>query len=203
MLARKRKLQKGFTLVELLVTLTIFVILTGVVLFSQSKFNGTILLTNLAYDTALTVREAQTYGINIKGFSGTNQFLPYGVHFEEMTKSFILFADQDYSDEEDPGTGIFSGSTSTCKTSDGCVSRYSIKRGNYISNLYADNDGDCSDEKTKLNITFIRPNPDAIIKADDDPNTTYGRACIELSGTDGSKRTVVVQSNGLIEIKNP
>ena len=80
----RKKANSGFTLVELLITISIFVILTGVVLFSQSKFNGSILLTNLAYDTAVTLRQAQTYGINIKEFntgSGTGQFVPYGVHF--------------------------------------------------------------------------------------------------------------------------
>ena len=45
----KKDKKNGFTLVELLVTITIFVILTGVVLFSQSRFNSTIFLTNLAF----------------------------------------------------------------------------------------------------------------------------------------------------------
>src|SRR3989338_7579467 len=57
---------RGFTLVELLVTLSLFVVLTTIVLFSQSKFNGSILLTNLAYDVAITVRQAQTYGVNVR-----------------------------------------------------------------------------------------------------------------------------------------
>src|SRR3989338_6906440 len=57
---------RGFTLVELLVTLSLFVVLTTIVLFSQQKFNGSILLTNLAYDVALTIRQAQTFGVNVR-----------------------------------------------------------------------------------------------------------------------------------------
>jgi len=194
MFLRKRNLNRGFTLVELLVTISIFVILTGVVLFNQSKFNSTILLTNLAYDTALTIRQAQNYGINIKEFNtgtGANSvFVPYGVHFDNTAnKSFILFADLD-------SNGIFSGTTLTnCDPLVGCVNRYSIKRGNSIEGLYVN--GNLDTKKDKLDITFKRPNPDAIIMAD---GATANSATIILKGVDGSTRKVNVQANGLIEI---
>jgi prepilin-type N-terminal cleavage/methylation domain-containing protein len=62
--------KSGFTLIELMVVLVVFVALTGIMISSQSKFDGTILLNNLAYDIALSIREAQTYGVNVKEFSG-------------------------------------------------------------------------------------------------------------------------------------
>ena len=49
---KKHNLNKGFTLVELLVTIVIFVIITGVVLINSNKFDNTILLDNLGYDVA-------------------------------------------------------------------------------------------------------------------------------------------------------
>jgi len=210
MFLRKRNLNKGFTLVELLVTISIFVILTGVVLFNQSKFNSTILLTNLAYDTALTIRQAQTYGINIKEFNDgknnvdSSKFVPYGVHFDKNNdanrKSFILFADID-------SNGKYDGDIVNCLLSypsingskDGCVNRYSIKRGNYISDLTV-YDGSSTSSTTALDITFKRPNPDAIITGDSASN--YSNATIFLTGVDGSTRRVIVQANGLIEILN-
>lgn len=219
----KKQNQKGFTLVELLVTITIFVVLTGVVLFNQSKFNSTILLTNLAYDTALTIRQAQTYGLNIKEFGGTTaaetQFVPYGVHFDlDANKSFILFADLDYTDAaksdgiyNKPGSGDHSN-PAICQGNFGCVSRYSIKRGNFISQLCVDSktdasgiysDGDCT--MTKLDIVFQRPNPDAFIRAGTmvvKSNPIFNDATIIIQGADGSTRKVKVQSNGLIEIKH-
>lgn len=193
---RKGNYKKGFTLVELLVTITIFVILTGVVLFNQSRFNSSILLTNLAYDTALTVRQAQTYGINIKEFNvnGTgNFFVPYGVHFDmSAPKSFILFADL-------ATKGFYDYSTSTCDSPNGCVNRYNISRGNYISDLCI-NDTTCG-QKT-LDIVFVRPNPDAHIRAYDGTTklSEQTSATVVLKGSDGSTRKIGVRNNGLIEI---
>lgn len=199
----RKKLNSGFTLVELLVTISIFAILTGVVLFNQTKFDSTILLTNLAYDTALTIRQAQTYGINIKEFdnnSNTNKFVPYGVHFETgaNNKSFILFADINMD-------GIYDGDTSSCSPSypgksDGCVNRYNIKRGNYISDLCTIGVNSEACEPNTLDITFKRPNPDAIIKVIE--GDSFDRARIVLSSIDGSTRSVRIWKNGLIEILN-
>ena len=200
----KPKFTTGFTLVELLVTISIFVILTGVVLFNQARFNSTILLTNLAYDTALTIRQAQTYGINVKEFSGLGEFLPYGVHFEKDYKtSFILFADTSYVSKDNIGDGLYNNNKdadlSSCENTKGCVSRYSIKRGNYISDLCID--GACG--KTSLDIVFVRPNPDAFIRANNIPVLVAGNAVIKLMGADGvSQKIVKVGSNGLIEIVN-
>ena len=201
----KRNFKKGFTLVELLVTITIFVILTGVVLFNQSQFNSTILLTNLAYDTALTVRQAQTYGINIKGFNGGTQFVPYGAHFETGTnnKSFILFADILYTDLDKTAHPYSSITLSTCDTAKGCVSRYNIQRGNYISKLEVLNSSGVTSTVNKLDILFQRPNPDALIYGHGSTGTSYVKATIYLTSSDGSRsRRIEVQSNGLIQIDN-
>jgi prepilin-type N-terminal cleavage/methylation domain-containing protein len=206
-------MKKGFTLVELLVTISIFAILTSVVLFSQAKFNSSILLTNLAYDTALTIRQAQTYGINIKNFvtldEGTgkaiNNFTPYGVHFEtgeNNNKSFVLFADLNDS-------GVFSGDVTTCEPADGCVNRYNITRGNYISDICrspgSSGGEQCNDHIKSADIIFKRPNPDAIITVTkDNPQSTPATSIvfIKLTNIDGnSTSTVVVQENGLIYIR--
>ncbi|MFA7252446.1 MAG: prepilin-type N-terminal cleavage/methylation domain-containing protein [Candidatus Paceibacterota bacterium] len=209
--------KKGFTLVELLVTITIFVMLTAVVLWNQEKFNSTILLTNLAYDTALTIRQAQTYGINIKKFNtGTEkEFVPYGVHFDmEDTKSFILFADEDWDGEDSDGLFWIDSLTplpTSCNESDGCVSRYTIKRGNRISALCAEDvleERDvCGQDKDlqELDIVFTRPNPDAMIKGIKINSTTVtvidSTVTIILAGVDGgSFRKIKVGQNGLISI---
>jgi len=192
----KRNFKKGFTLVELLVTISIFVILTGIVLWNQTKFNSTILLTNLAYDTALTIRQAQSYGINIKEFN-TDQFVPYGVHFEKNAKSFILFADTHYDPDIPSVVNKYVGATDKCQSTDSCVNRYSIKRGNYVSNLNIEG---VTGNKNSIDIIFRRPNPDAIIFADGALISDPTKALITLTGVDGSFRTVSVQSNGLIEV---
>lgn len=210
MLAPRRNFKAGFTLIELLVTLSIFVILTGVVLFNQAKFNSSILLTNLAYDTALTIRQAQTYGINIKEF-GDSKFVPYGVHFDlDSPKSFILYADVNY---KGGGLTVYQGLASTCDTSKGCVSRYNIKGNNYISSIcttailsgnrkcFTSNN---STLEKQFDILFQRPNPDArIYQAGDMITDNFSAVDIILSSQDGkSTSTVKVQSNGLIQVGN-
>ncbi len=211
--------QRGFTLVELLVTISIFVLLTGIVLFSQSRFNSTIFLTNLAYDTALTLRQAQTFGINIKNFvtqSGNqfiNNFTPYGVHFDLASpQSFILFSDLDFStvDNKIISDGLFDGNNSDnspnlalCETDFGCVNRYAINRGNYIKDLCVANSLNnwiCGVEK--LDIVFVRPNPDAQITINNETDNTYQFARIDLTDLNNENvRKVIVQGNGLIYVK--
>jgi prepilin-type N-terminal cleavage/methylation domain-containing protein len=201
----KQKSQRGFTLVELLVTITIFVLLTGVVLFNQGKFNSSILLTNLAYDTALTIRQAQTYGINIKEFydNGSSSFVPYGVHFDlNNPTSFILYADLNYSSSNPFNRYDASADKSKCESDKGCVNRYTIKRGNKISGLCAFSGvGGCI-PTTSLDIVYQRPSPYAHILTDDISTPYYGQARVTVSGADNqSERVIDISANGLIQIK--
>ena len=59
-------MKAGFTLIELLVSIAIFIIITSVAVWNNSQFNSTILLTDLGYEIALSVRQAQVYGITVK-----------------------------------------------------------------------------------------------------------------------------------------
>jgi len=196
----KTSKSRGFTLVELLVTVVIFVVLTGVVLFSQTNFDNSILLSNLAYDVGLTVRQAQTYGVNVKEFSTstTGTFsMPYGVYFDITkggnNKSFILFANT-VNDTK------FSGEW-TCYSDDiECVQKYTIKKGSYISGLCAGtNSSNCSSSNT-LSILFQRPYPDANIYVGDELKT-YNYAEITVSSADGSAtKTIVVTKAGQIYV---
>ncbi|MEK7157731.1 MAG: prepilin-type N-terminal cleavage/methylation domain-containing protein [Patescibacteria group bacterium] len=178
---------KGFTLIELLVTLSLFVVLTTIVIFSQSKFNGSILLTNLAYDVALTVRQAQSYGVNVREVASdtsTGFKHAYGVHFDIANdKEFILFSDS------------VGGDGNYKEGDDSLINKYKIKRGSYISNLCVNSS---CDNVSKLDITFLRPNPDAIIKGDSATDETEAK--ITISSSDGATRTVIIYSTGQISI---
>jgi prepilin-type N-terminal cleavage/methylation domain-containing protein len=205
---RKKNLTKtnssGFTLIELLVTLSIFAITTGIVMTSQGKFDNSVLLTNTAYDIALTLRQAQTYGVNVKEsetVSGNFKY-SYGLYFDKNAnnKRFIMFFDND-NDYKISDTGI------TCPQGDlECVASYKIKRGHYIENICAWKEGEIECEtQDSLNITFKRPNPEANILAGTD---TYSAgnlkksAEITISSADGSAtRTIVVTKVGQIYVK--
>jgi len=179
---------KGFTLVELLVTISLFVVLTTIVLFSQSKFNGSVLLTNLAYDVALTVRQAQTFGVNVRESSADVFDKAYGVHFDISDPAhFVLFADS-FGDDKKYTTG-----------SDSEVNSYSIKRGNKVSDICVTSSGTSDCEINKLDITFLRPEPDAIFESDP-AKSGITEAKIIISSANGDKRNVLINSTGQISI---
>ena len=181
-----KKGKGGFTLVELLVSISIIVVITAVVFLQGGQFNNTILLNNLAYEMALTVREAQVYGVSVKE-TNTNSFdASYGVYFETANnKSFISFADINKDGWYD-SPEMFASSN--------------IKQGNYISDLCVyDSSGVCV-STNQLAIIFQRPDPDAIILTSAG-GTPYSGADITVSSPSGNKKVIKVTSVGQISVQ--
>jgi prepilin-type N-terminal cleavage/methylation domain-containing protein len=201
--------KKGFTLVELMVTITIMMIMTSVVLFNYSRFNETSLLSQFAYDLSLSIRQAQVYGIASRESginnsqsgkidvstvdSVSNKFQQaYGVHFDMRNpEGFILFLDAD-------NDGVFVDGT------DVELQSYSFKqRGIKIGSLsVVGSDGER--EVNTLDITFIRPDPEARITGDGDIDTDElpSRTIIKLESSDGRlSKSVVVELSGQISVQ--
>lgn len=90
--------QRGFTVVELMVTITIVVLATGIIMLQYSSFNSSVLLKSQAYLTAFDIREAQSLAVSVRGQSGPSaQFYEqYGLYFD-MSKphQYLLFQDDD------------------------------------------------------------------------------------------------------------
>ena len=74
-----------------------------------------------------------------------------------------------------------------------------IKRGSYVGSMCAGSESNCI-KVDILDITFKRPDPNAIIKATGVTNPTYAR--ISLMASDGSRRDVTVRSIGQIAVSN-
>jgi prepilin-type N-terminal cleavage/methylation domain-containing protein len=198
--------QKGFTLVELLVVISIFVFMTGFLLAKYGTFSNDTILTNLAYDIALNIRQAQSYGLNVKsrGRDVSEFNYPYGVNFQEGTSAqctrsvcntrFIFFADLNNDGDYDTGEEI---------------STTYIKNGSFISEVCTGTDTSCaspSGSNSKLDITFKRPDPNAIIKISNcgvnNVNCLYAEITVKSnSGSNRSIRTITVRSTGQISVK--
>lgn len=181
--------ERGFTIIELLITISIVVVISSVILINYPKFSNTIKLNNLAYDIALSIREAQTYGINVRGFE-SNFDVGYGIHFKS-DNSWILFADKNRNSKYDVGDGI--------------VETFNLQGGFTLSEVYArttDNFFDVLEiDITHLDITFDRPNPDANFTTS---NTlkTYQDAQITVMAPDGvSTRSILINTTGFISIQ--
>lgn len=197
-LVQNKNHRRAFTLIELLVSLAIFGLMTALMVAKYGTFNQSVLLTNMAYDVALTIRTAQTYGLSVKS---TNNNLAsyssaYGVKIGNVTGScannnaygpttFLMYADTD--------------TTVGCSSSDLLVSAYALKRGAEVSRVCVRSTGSCTLGSGVLDISFKRPDPRAIICLGNNcTGNTYAE--IEIKATDGGIRKVSIRSNGQISV---
>lgn len=221
---------RGFTLIELMVVLAIVVIISLVVLVSASRFNSSILLRSLAYDVGLAVREAQLYGVAVKGTAAgtqvpcstglTSQFCaPYGVHFQAGSNQIIVFADTYPVAQPD---GIYEPSVGAA-AKDQVADQFQAQYGFTISNLCAGDgttyycangdprnallSGSCFASCKTLNsldISFRRPSPNAIITYNNNPviggSSPYSQALIVVSSPGGSQRSIFISLTGQIVV---
>lgn len=207
---------KGFTLVELLVVLGIITVISSVILSSQSNYNKTLVLANTAYDVALTMRSAETYGIGSKG-SGTVANAGFGLNFQKaQTKSFTLYTDtypfpstfsvchptaDASSPEAKPGNCVYD-STQGEKIAD-----YILGNGIYVKDFCAyAGSWSCASTNgstlTSLDIVFSRPNPDPLIATNGAYSavTPATAACLDIASpvAGGIDRFVSLGASGQI-----
>tara|TARA_Y100000031_G_scaffold150898_2_gene191139 strand:+ start:55555 stop:56157 length:603 start_codon:yes stop_codon:yes gene_type:complete len=190
---RSYKLQAngGFSLVELLVTVSIFVVITGIVLINFPSFSSKIALENLANEIALAVRQAQVFGIASREFGiGSGIFPTHGAHFDSaQTTTFFIYADTNDNSKYDGDAEL--------------LETFTVRRRNYISELcgFQFSDSICT-PLTKLDITFSRPDPEpTILGTTDTGEANYSYATITIKSPPGNTRMVTVWSNGQIAIQ--
>ena len=186
--------RKGFTLVELVVVMGIFLVITSVTILSQRSFDNSILIDNLAYGIALAVREAQVYGVSTRGFD-TDFTSSYGVHFDtNEANRFVLFADEDSVGRYD-GDSINDIEIFTLGTSGNITNVCGVEAG-----------GDVCSGITGVDVSFTRPNPEpAFFFYDEsgnyDGDLEYSGAVIELTSPGGRVKTVRVGVTGQIVVE--
>lgn len=175
------RLQRGFSLVELLVSVAIITIITTVVLMRYGAFNSSTLLNSLAYDVALSIREAQVLSISVTGDEGDFGFA-HGMHFTTGT-SYTLFRDLNNNDRYNSNNNE-------------ALTTYSIGQRNEIVDL-------CANETcglSRLDILFRRPEPDAII-VPQPAVSNISSARVVVASPDGTSRTVRIWPTGQISIE--
>lgn len=197
--ARENSSSPGFSVVELLVSVGIFIFITTIVLVKHSQFSGNILLGNLAYDVALSIRQAQVYGLSVREFgAGTGTFVSgYGIHFAAGSPTtYFLFADLPPGEDQK-----YSGSAEIAEM-------FSLYQGNTIARFCGVLPGGakrCSDGDTpiaSLDIFFSRggfPALPAVITSD--LPESYGQAEIVVRSRSLSERSVFVASTGQISVE--
>ena len=185
--------EAGFTLIELLVSISIFAIITTVAVFNHTQFNGSVLLTNLAYDVALSARQAQFYGTTVKratvDLADTSRFdSGYGIRFDTSTPtSYFIF-------EDARSGGVGTLPNHVYDSGDVKIETFYVQKGNKITKICLDND--CS--PTSVDTTFVRPNPDAFIKSGSASYNSKAEICVTSPA--GQARKVVIESTGQISV---
>ncbi|MEK7530877.1 MAG: prepilin-type N-terminal cleavage/methylation domain-containing protein [Patescibacteria group bacterium] len=182
---------RGFSLIELIVVVGIFTVISAIVLANHSQFNSNVLLGSLAYDIGLSIREAQVYGLSVKKYSEPEEFqVGYGVHFQTAGQ-YLLFVDRNKNKRYDADT-------------DGIQQTYTLGRGHSVKKFCGYTAGgaeECSDNAAALaflDIVFIRPSPDASILSTSP--TIYSIGAVTVQSVSGKERTITVQSTGQISV---
>jgi len=204
---------KGFSLIEIVVVMAIFMTISSVVVVSQRRFGGNLLITNLAYDVALTMRQAQVYGISVRKVKGIDDSIEqfnrsYGIHFDSNKGYYILFADADdnktYNTASNSNTGCLGSPTTGLPE---CVSFFKIEQGNFIKQFCGE--ADCYVSPTsvidRLEILFHRPEPEPTVwgyKNGSRVNTnSYGSASVMVSSPQGVTKSICISATGQMSIK--
>ena len=182
----------GFTLIELLVVIAVITIITAFILFSQNQFDSSTLLRSLAYQVALSLRQAQLYGVSVRGVysaSGTSFASAYGVNFSNSNlKQYTIFADLNKNGTPDTGESLTSAGGSLLTIGAGySLSQFCAYSGSgSIQDCYPSGVGGGA-SITSLSMYFKRPLPDATF-------STYINGVLHASNY--SAAYVKVKSNG-------
>ncbi len=182
----------------------IILIITVFIFFQQSKFNSATVLRSLTYSVALSLRQAQVYGVSVRESSpGSGVFgSGYGVYFPSgVTTQYYIFSDNNSNGQYDSGEEL---------------PVYTLGSGYTISNICVMLSGtanlQCASGTgtaiTKLTVYFRRPNPDACFATDQASgacvtaaSAVYSTAYIQVRSTgNGDTRSIKVSSTGQIAV---
>jgi prepilin-type N-terminal cleavage/methylation domain-containing protein len=185
---------KGLTLIELMVVISIFLVITTTVIFNYGTFNSNVSLQNLTDDVALSIRKAQGFAIGARAV-GDNFRNSYGMHFSVdnnpsgslsgSNKSFLMFSVPTSDTKKYTDNGSMSD---VCgNNSNQCMELFNITSADNIKELRID---DVSKVSGSIDIIFTRPNTRAAFCY----RENMGSSCKTASKVD------IIISNGQTEV---
>ncbi len=214
--AKSKKLNAGMTYIELIVSLGIFAVMSGVVLFNYNDFGKYTKLKNLTQDIALQIVTAQKMALSGKLPSSTqtqvdSEWKPaYGAYFSLVDPisdpfQFTTFIDADNSKDYatyltcHPGTSD-SECTDVIGITTGKITGLCVFQTGSADNK-CDSTSDSANSKPSLSITFTRPDSSAVIIAEGE---AWGEAIIavsDLNNPPSFTKNIIVYSSGRVEVK--
>jgi prepilin-type N-terminal cleavage/methylation domain-containing protein len=176
---------RAFSLIELIISISIMLIMSTMILFRQAKFSSDILITNMAYEIALSIREAEVYGVSGKVGTGPLSGLSqagYGLRFsmdpsdQSKYNQYFAFTDEPTTDApagQDNAYDYFFNPSNGVIPPDAMIGSPIIMSQGFIRRIcgvYSDGTMECADEgdANVLDIVFVKPEPEAHIRMADD-----------------------------------
>lgn len=203
----KRVFKKGFTLIEFMVVIGIFVVMTAIILTRYTKLKSNVSIDTLAQDVALSIRKAQLFSVGVRETdSALGKIIPpgYGISVPQTTapgadKTYMFFADLNFpiqggnKEYDDMSGGVVCG-TSMLDNNQECLETMIISSEEYINATYV-NGSPCN---SRLDIVFTRPNLTATISCG---GSTYSEAKIEIKNPEGRTKSIIIPTAGNIYVE--
>lgn len=196
--------KRGFSMVEVLVTIAIATGLMALVVTNYYTSNDSLAIKSAAQELSIAIRQAQAYGLAVResGIGSLNFNYAYGVYFFYSSGSpattYVIFIDRDGDYFYDVGTGSCGSVTTECIET--ITLRNGVKITSIQNSLSAVPVG-----ATSLNISFKRPNPDALIYfKNGSGGTVSGPTSIGkviLTSPRGVNATITVDNTGQILVQ--
>lgn len=202
----------------MLVVLAIIVVISAIAIGGQQNFDRTVSLNNAAYAIALTLREAQTFGLTSLRQTGAST-ATYGVSLNASALTgYTLYTDScplvsaNAKPDKKPGNGYYDVTLPSGCTVSEKVRGYTLNNGFTISRFCAQSSNGahpwiCSNTTSvplqNLDISFTRPEAEARVYAKRNAySPNYLAACITVKGPTEETRTVSVSASGQISVTN-
>ncbi len=196
----KKQKQKGFTLFEITVVVSIIVLLSTIFIASYRGGEKQFALNRSAHQLAQSLRKAQEMAMSSQKTSpsfGSETFPKggYGIYLHEGSSSYILFADCDNDAVYDESGPALSCAAATEGNPYGeKVEEFSLEEGIFISNL------SLKSPENSLYITYFPPDPVIKINYDSDPDSDADSVSVSLNFEGGQPKTIYINTAGLIDI---
>lgn len=189
----------GFTIIEMLITMGVFALVSSMVLANYPRFSERLTLEQTAQKVALSFREAKTISLTVgESETGAEIFPGYGVHFDAGEdgdeKRYFIFSDLDadkkYAESDDGEEDIFE------------IQSSAFISGACFGEENAETFEQCeSYNQTKiLDVVFTRPKP-SIDFYDGNMSRSEQNVIIFIVNSGGDVKKIIIWKTGQITVK--
>lgn len=207
-MSQPSKLEKGFTLIEVLVSLGVILVIISAVLFNQNTYLESASITQISEEVSSSLLQAQAYGVAVKELTpGSSNFSSaYGLTFSLLgsgsNSSYLFFADRNLNTYYDNSWDCVVGGSSEC------LEKVNLTRNNVIQSVCAikTNGPDECSGVSRVDVTFLRPNLEARIVFFNSSGSVYNPsnrrgARINFRSPNGLTKSVAIYESGQISVQ--